>query len=69
MISLICSVMIYIAHEGSVELNLKGTLVKETETHYVGDFSEDVKKFLIIGSARTYSRVSVEKSKCWRFEE
>lgn len=68
---IICKVMVALAYDsmGGTEMELYGKLVKETETHYVGDFSEDLKRLPIIGDTKNYSAVELPKARCQKYRE
>lgn len=47
-----------------VKANVEGRLVKESDTKYLVDFSNGLKKYNLAGKPADYKKVLVEKTEC-----
>lgn len=64
---LVCSILITVDGGGfgvMTKADVEGTLISQSDTKYLADFSKGVKKYPISGKASDYSQVLVEKYEC-----
>ncbi len=65
--NIICTILLTI-NVGKIPFiqyeDTEGTILKESNTKYLVDFSEGVKNFNITGKPENYSKVLVDKEKC-----
>jgi hypothetical protein len=67
MITLVCSILITVNGGGfgiASKADVEGKLISQSDTKYLVDFSDGVKKFDIFGKPSNYDEVLVDKSDC-----
>lgn len=67
MITLVCTILLAVNGGGFnviTNADVEGRLISQSDTKYLVDFSQGVKKFPIVGKPSDYSQVLVEKYEC-----
>jgi hypothetical protein len=68
MITVVCSIMLYVNTnslcQSQAKLDVQGQVVSSSDSKYLVDFSEGVKKFPISGKPSDYDQIIVDKYEC-----